>query len=316
MDEKIRIGISSCLLGNKVRYDGQHKKDRFLTEVLGPWCEFVPVCPEVECGLPVPREAMRLSGDREHPRLVTWKSGIDHTERMETWSREKCEALASEDLSAFIFKSKSPSSGLGRVKIYGGKGDVISRTGQGIFARIFTQTFPEMPVEDEGRLNDPGIRENFVETLFVLQRWSKAVARGTAGAVVEFHSRHKYTFMARNQKILRQMGPLVSDLGGDNFKKAKEAYHVLLLAILKIEKDRKNNHNVLLHMAGYFREFLDPRERKELGQIIDDYAKGLLPLLVPLTIIRHFSAKYERFYLLDQYFLNPHPLEMKLLYPV
>ncbi len=316
MEKKIRIGISSCLLGNRVRYDGQHKKDPFLTDVLGQWCEFVPVCPEVECGLSIPREAMRLVGSREKPRLVTWKSGVDHTERMETWCREKCESLASEDLAAFIFKTKSPSSGLGRVKVYNGKGDVIHRDGQGIFARIFTETFPDLPVEDEGRLNDPGIRENFVETLFVLQRWREALAEGTAGAVVEFHSRHKYTFMARNQKILRQMGPVMSNLGWDNFAKAKESYYRLLLEILKSEKDRKNNYNVLLHMAGYFRENLDPEERKELGRIIEDYGKGWLPLLVPLTLIRHFSRKYGREYLMGQHFLNPHPLEMKLLYPV
>jgi len=316
MVEKIRVGISSCLLGNRVRFDGQHKHDHFLTDVLGQWCEFVPVCPEVECGLPTPREAMRLVGEKDRPRLLTWKTGIDHTERMESWCREKCDSLAGENLSAFIFKTKSPSSGLGRVRVYTEKGDVAYRDGQGIFARIFTETFPLMPVEDEGRLNDAAIRENFVETLFVLHRWKEVLSLGTAGALVDFHSRHKYTFMARNQALLRQMGPLLSDLGGDKLEKARDEYYLKLLEILKIKKDRKNNYNVLMHMAGYFREVMDDRDRRELGRIIDDYGKGMLPLLVPLTMLRHFSGKYDREYLLMQYFLNPHPLEMKLLYPV
>ncbi len=316
MEPKIRIGISSCLLGNRVRFDGQHKRDHFLTDVLGQWCEFVPVCPEVECGLSIPREAMRLVGERDHPRLLTGKSGIDLTGRMEEWSREKCALLAAEDLTAFIFKTKSPSSGLGRVRVYSEKGDVVSRDGQGIFARIFTENFPLTPVEDEGRLNDASIRENFVETLFVLQRWKGVVAQGTPGALVEFHSRHKYTFMARNQKILREMGPLLADLGGEKLETARDRYYLKLLDILKIPKDRKNNYNVLLHMAGYFRDVMDDRDRAELGRIIEEYGKGLYPLLVPLTILRHFSGKYDREYLLMQYFLNPHPLEMKLLYPV
>ncbi|MDC7223305.1 MAG: DUF523 and DUF1722 domain-containing protein [Spirochaetales bacterium] len=316
----MKIGISSCLLGNMVRFDGQHKRDAFLADNLSRWCDFVAVCPEVECGLSIPREAMRLVSkhkeDRDHPRLLTWKSGVDHTERMESWCHSKCDDLEKEDLAAFIFKSKSPSSGLSRVRVYNEKGDVVSREGQGIFARIFTERFPDLPVEDEGRLNDPGIRENFVETLFVLERWKEARREGSAAALVEFHSRHKYTFMARSQKILRLMGPLIADLGKEKREKAVEQYYPLLLEILGERKDRKNNLNVLYHMAGYFREVLDERDRRELNGIIEDYGKERLPLLVPLTMVRHFCRKYDRTYLLDQYFLNPHPLEMKLLYPV
>jgi uncharacterized protein YbgA (DUF1722 family)/uncharacterized protein YbbK (DUF523 family) len=316
MSDKIPLGISSCLLGNRVRYDGQHKRDKFLAETLGPWCDFYPVCPEVECGLTIPREAMRLVGDKDRPRLITWKSRVDYTDQMEKWSYEKCREWEDKEISAFVFKSKSPSSGLSRVKIYNEKGDVISREGQGIFARIFTERFPHIPAEDEGRLNDPEIRENFVETLFVLHRWKTVLKEGSPKALIDFHSRHKYTFMARNQKILREMGPLLADLGGDNLPKVREEYFSLILDILKIQKNRKNIFNVLQHMAGYFRENLNADERGELREITEEYSKELIPLLVPLTMIRHFCRKYDQTYLLEQHFLNPHPLEMKLLYPV
>lgn len=315
MENTIKVGISSCLLGQKVRYDGQHKRDAFLADNLAKWCRFVPVCPEVECGLPVPREAMRLVGDPSAPRLMTQRSKKDHTHRMMSWSLRRCEELKKEDLSAFIFKTKSPSSGLGRVRVYNEKGDVVSRDGRGLFARVFTDTFPDLPVIDEGRLNDPVLRENFVETLLVLNRWRQARDEGSPGALVDFHSRHKYTFMARSQKLLRLMGPVLSDLSRENRDRAVEAYHPLLLGILREKKDPANMVNVLMHMAGYFRKEAAPLDRKELNRVVEEYAKGHLPLLVPLTLINHFSRKYGQEYLLKQYFLNPHPLEMKLLYP-
>ena len=170
--EKIKLGISSCLLGKKVRYDGGHKLDHFLADTLGAYVDWVPVCPEVESGLSVPREAMHLVGDPEAPRLVTIRSGVDHTSRMRRWANKKVTALAAEDLCGFVFKSRSPSSGMRGVKIYSPEGMPVG-TGSGIFAKAFQDRFPLLPVEDEGRLHDPALRENFIERIFVYKRWQE-----------------------------------------------------------------------------------------------------------------------------------------------
>lgn len=171
MDKKIRIGISSCLLGNPVRYDGGHQHDPFISQTLGCFCEFVAVCPEAECGLGVPRETMRLVGDPEQPRLMTTQTGLDHTERMLTWAQQRLTELEGEELCGFIFKSKSPSSGMQRVKVYPLAGGAMKRVGVGLFARAFMDHFPLLPVEDEDRLHDVGLRENFIERIFAYQRW-------------------------------------------------------------------------------------------------------------------------------------------------
>src|SRR5512135_121000 len=174
--EKIKLGVSSCLLGEKVRYDGGHKLDHYITETLGRYVDWVPVCPEVEYGLPVPREAMHLSGTAEAPRLVGSRTGVDHTDGMNMWARQRLDELEKERLCGFIFKSRSPSSGMRGVKVYGGSGRP-SNSGIGIFAAAFMQRFPLVPVEDEGRLHDPSLRENFIERVFVLRRW-KQVSSG------------------------------------------------------------------------------------------------------------------------------------------
>lgn len=167
--EKIRIGISSCLLGEQVRYDGGHKLDRFLRDTLGEYVEYVPVCPEVECGLGIPRESMHLAGDPESPRLVTTRTGVDLTDRMNRWAAKRVKELESEGLSGFVFKSRSPSSGMERINVFSDKGQPVKK-GVGLFARAFMDNFPDIPVEEDGRLNDPGLRENFIEAIFTLGR--------------------------------------------------------------------------------------------------------------------------------------------------
>lgn len=175
--DKIKLGISTCLLGEPVRYDGQHKLDPFLRDTLGTYVDYVPVCPEVEVGLGVPREAMHLEGDPASPRLVTIQTHIDHTDRMNAWARKRVEALEAEGLCGFIFKSRSPSSGMERVKVFNDKG-VAVKSGVGLFAAAFMAHFPLLPVEEEGRLQDPCLRENFIERVFALQRWRAMLARG------------------------------------------------------------------------------------------------------------------------------------------
>jgi uncharacterized protein YbbK (DUF523 family) len=194
---KIRLGISACLLGKAVRYDGGHKLDRYLTETLGKYVEYVPVCPEVECGMPVPREPMHLEGDPESPRLVTIKAKIDKTGQMAGWAEKRVIELEKEGLMGFIFKSDSPSSGMERVKVYNDKNMAV-RQGVGIFARRFMEHFPLLPVEEEGRLHDPAIRENFIERVFALARWREFLAwNRSLGALVEFHTKHKMLISSR-----------------------------------------------------------------------------------------------------------------------
>jgi len=312
MTGKIRLGISSCLLGQKVRYDGGHKLDRFLVDTLGRYVEYVPVCPEVECGLPVPREAMHLEGDPDHPRLVTIKTGIDLTQQMTRWAGRRVAELEKESLAGFIFKSKSPSSGMERVKVYDRNG-MPSKNGVGMFARAFMEHFPLLPVEEDGRLNDPLIRENFVERVFVLSRWREEVAGSRSrGALVEFHTRHKLLILSHNQERYRELGRLVAAAKAMPPEDLQSKYVDMLLGALKLKTTPKKNANVLEHIMGYFKRLLSADEKQELLEVIGLYRKGTVPLLVPITLVNHYVRKYRDPYLMKQYYLNPHPIELQL----
>jgi len=309
---KIKLGISACLLGEKVRFDGGHKLDRFITETLGKFVEFVPVCPEVECGLGIPREAMHLVAAPDGPRLVTVRTGVDHTERMLAWARKRVGELEREELCGFIFKSDSPSSGMERVKIYHGPGGA-SKTGVGLFAREFMQHFPLLPVEEEGRLHDPGLRENFLERLFTLKRWRDTLALGSKpGHLVDFHTRHKLLIMSHSPKYYELLGKLVAQIKGIPLPELYERYQTQLMEALRLKTTIKKNVNVLLHVMGYFKKNLSPTEKEELLEIIDEYRKEYIPLIVPVTFLNHYVRKYEQPYLKEQYYLHPHPIELKL----
>jgi uncharacterized protein YbgA (DUF1722 family)/uncharacterized protein YbbK (DUF523 family) len=310
--EKIKTGISSCLLGNKVRYDGGHKWDRYLTETLGQYLEWVPVCPEVECGLPVPREAMRLIGTPDSPHLVTVRTGIDHTERMLQWAENKLRELENENLSGFIFKSRSPSSGIGGVKIYTPSG-MPSQRGPGIFGNAFLKHFPLIPGIDDGRLHDPGLRDNFIERVFVYKRWKELTDRGLSiGDFVTFHTDHKLLILSHSQKHYATLGRLVATAKGRNLHELQSQYFNLLMEGLRLLATIKKNTNVLIHMTGYFKKQLSPDEKRELLELIYHYHKGYIPLIVPITLIKHYVRKFDEPYLKKQYYLNPHPVELML----
>jgi len=312
MEEKIRLGISSCLLGNKVRYDGGHKFDPFLVNTLGQFVEYVPVCPEVESGFPVPREAFRLVGDPEAPRLLTRQGGVDSTPQMERWIEKKLPLLEKEELCGFIFKSQSPSSGMERVKVYNDKG-MADKKGVGIFARALMRRLPLLPVEEEGRLQDIDLRENFIVRIFVYRRWRELLAGGaTAGRLVDFQRRHKLLLMAHSPEIARQLGKLVAGAGARPLAGTLPEYEKLFLAALKQKATVRKNVNVLQHMLGYFKKQLDDFEKKELLATIENYHQNLVPLIVPLTLLKHYIDKFREPYLGDQYYLDPHPLELKL----
>lgn len=307
----IRIGVSSCLLGNKVRFDGGHKHDRYITGTLGNYFNFVPVCPEVECGLPTPREAMRLIGDPDFPRLVTNKTGVDLTDKMNDGAISRVNELAQEDLCGFIFKSKSPSSGMERVKVYD-RNNVPRAIGVGLFARAFKERFPLLPIEEEGRLHDMVLRENFIESVFVYRRWRETVAGFTAHWLVTFHTNHKLLLRAHSEKHYRKLGRIVAQAGTLEPEDLFTSYQENLMAAMKLKPTVKKHVNVLLHMMGHFKKVLSGDEKKELLEVIEHFSKQYVPLIVPITLMNHYVHKYNEPYLQKQYYLTPHPTELKL----
>ena len=313
MDRLIKIGVSSCLLGKEVRYNGGHSHDRYITGILGQYFSFVDVCPEVEAGFGIPRETMRLVGDPESPRLRTSKSGRDVTDTLLSWARKRVQELAKEDLYGFIFKSKSPSSGMERVKVYTEKGFPGSNMGVGLFAKSFMTRFPLIPVEEEGRLHDAALRENFIERIFALKRWRMvAEQRKSRGAIVAFHTGHKLQIMSHSVKHYRDMGRLVAQVKDMPLNSLYEQYESLLMQALSLMATVKKNVNVLQHMAGYFKKQLSRDEKKELQEVIEQYHRNYTPLIVPITLFNHYVRKYDQEYLKKQSYLNPHPIELKL----
>ena len=310
--EKIPIGVSACLLGKSVRYDGGHALDRYITGTLGQYMDFFPVCPEVEAGFGIPREPLRLVGDPDSPRLMTVKTKRDLTHPMLTWARSRVREIERENLCGFIFKSRSPSSGMERVKVYNEKGVPIKR-GVGLFARAFMEHFPLTPVEEEGRLHDPHLRENFIERIFALKRWRKGLTKRKApGLLVAFHTRHKLLILSHSTHHYREMGNLVAQNKGKKISALYSQYEALLMEALGLKATVKKHTNVLQHMMGYFKKQLNGDEKQELLEVITRFHDGLIPLIVPVTLINHYVRKYKQPYLKDQVYLSPHPLELKL----
>lgn len=310
--DKVRLGISSCLLGHNVRYDGGHQLDRFLRDTLGYFVEYVPVCPEVEMGLSIPREALRLVGDSVSPRLVFSRSGEDITERMTAWARERLDKLEQEGLCGFIFKSRSPSSGMARVKLYDRNG-VPSKEGIGLFARLFMERFPLLPVEEDGRLNAPRLRENFLEAIFTFRSWRQLlVVDNKPAALVAFHSRHKLLLMSHSVELARQMGKLVAQAGLLSAGELIDQYQHLLMKAVRLAATPAKHVNVLQHALGYFKRQLCADEKQEMQELFDQYRQGVLPLSVPIALINHYVRKYRPPYLAEQVYLHPHPVELHL----
>lgn len=308
--EKIRLGISACLLGERVRYDGGHALDPFLRDTLGAYIQYVPVCPEAECGFGVPRETLRLAGDPKRPRLVTGGTGIDHTDRMVAWAEIRVAELEQEDLSGFIFKSGSPSSGMERVKVYDDRG-VPRKIGVGIFARIYMEHFPLTPVEEDGRLHDPLLRENFIDRIFTCRRFRESREKNCIGSIVDFHAGHKLLLMAHSPTHLRQMENLVARAGDLPAEELAGSYGKLLIEAMTLKSSTAKHTNVLQHLTGCFRN-LSADEEQELAEVIDEYRRGVVPLIVPITLMNHYVRKYREPYLERQIYLKPQPVELQL----
>jgi uncharacterized protein YbgA (DUF1722 family)/uncharacterized protein YbbK (DUF523 family) len=308
----IRLGISRCLLGDDVRFDGGHKRDHFLTDILSRYVEWVPVCPEVEAGLGTPREAMRLVGNPRRPRLMTITSKQDHTDAMATMIEERLESLDKLNLSGFVFKKGSPSCGIERVRVYTEKG-IPSHSRSGIFAHACIEKFPLLPVEDEGRLHDSAQRENFIERVFCYRRFQDLMQEGvTRQALIGFHTTHKYLLLSHSQQHYEAMSRLVGQADRYRLKELTTKYGELFMRTLALKATVRKHVNVLHHIVGYFKTRLKTLEKAELLGVIDDYHRGLTPLIVPLTLIKHYVRVFDVDYIRDQVYLNPHPKELML----
>jgi len=308
----VRIGVSSCLLGQKVRFDGGHKRDAFLVDTFGEFVEWVPVCPELEVGMGLPREAIRLVRSDAGIKLIGVKSATDHTESMTRYSVRRTEKLARENLDGYILKKDSPSCGMERVKIYDPNGSP-SRTGRGLYAEALLARFPLLPVEEEGRLSDPRLRDNFIERVFAYRRLREMfVGRWTTGALVKFHTAHKLTLLAHSPAAYKALGQLVAHAASRPRAEVQAAYEETFMRGMGTMATPRKHVNVLQHMLGYFRDVLDADSRAELGQSIADYQKEILPLVVPITLFRHHVRRCGISYLAGQTYLEPHPKELML----
>lgn len=307
----IRIGISACLLGDEVRFDGGHKRDRFLTDTLGPFVDWVKVCPEVEMGLGTPRETLRLVAANGTLRLITTRTQIDHTDGMNAWAATRVETLAGEGLSGFVLKKDSPSCGMARVKVYGLP--MPERSGRGLFATALMERFPNLPVEEEGRLSDPRLRENFIERVFAYRRLRDLFAGSwTCGALIRFHTAHKMSLLSHSTTAYQALGRLVAGASGRDPIELRDAYESLFMSTMAKIATPARHTNVLQHMAGHLKRLIDSDSKRELQGAIDEYRRELVPLVVPLTLMRHYVRLHHVAYLAGQTYLEAHPRELML----
>jgi len=308
----IRIGISSCLLGEEVRFDGGHKRQPFLIDTVGRFVEWVPVCPEMGIGLGAPRESIRLEKAGDAVRLVAPKSGREHTAAMAAFADRTVPDLEAKDVVGYVLKKDSPSCGMERVRVYDESG-APSKTGRGLYAQVLMERLPLLPVEEEGRLNDPRLRENFFERVFAYRRLESHFDRGwRRGDLVRFHTAEKLLLLAHAPEAYRELGRLVARAKEVPPEELAETYQRTFMTALGELASVGRHVNVLQHCQGYFRERIDADERAELSEVIADFERGLVPLIVPVTLIRHHVRRHGIDYLEGQTYLEPHPKELML----
>ncbi len=313
MSDSIKIGVSACALGEKVRYDGSHARNPFLTETLARYVEFIPLCPELACGMGIPREKVRQIDCGGDIRLIGESSGEDWSERMDNWSDKVIPGLEEDRLSGFVFKSRSPSCALIQGKIHSTT-NKPTRRGSGFFTRKLISHFPQLPVEASTRLHNPLLRENFLRRVFVFKRWQNLVhGDKQIGRLVDFHTRHKMLIRAHDLKGYRQLGKLLGESSIFNADEIFDTYASLLFQSLTLKATPTKIADVLMHAMGFFKKQLDREDKLELLDAIQAYKTGKIPLLVPVTLLNHYARKYDNPYLTQQHFLNPDKAELKLL---
>lgn len=314
---EVTLGVSSCLLGNEVRFDGGHKQSSYIQKTLSKFFTFQTFCPEVGIGLGIPRPPMRLvatkndQGEDVVSVLDTKNQELDFTDRLKDYS-ENVANKGLNNVSGYIFKKDSPSCGMTRVKVYAESGQFAHKEGVGVFADTIQKTFPLMPVEEEGRLNDVNLRENFLMRVYIYHDWNALVAEGlTPAKLVEFHSSQKYLLMAHDQDEARVIGQLVARAGIDDIHELGDKYISQLMAVLIRQASRKRHTNVLQHIMGYLSKDIDSKDKQELLDSIMSYQRNQVPLIMPLTLLRHHFTKFPNPYITKQRYLSPFPLELR-----
>lgn len=309
--EKIKIGISSCLMGEKVRFDSGHKRNAYINGILANFFEFTTFCPEVEIGLSIPREPIRLVtlNDKVHcvgtrnPELDVTEDLYKSADEQQAWHRQLC---------GYILKKGSPSCGMERVRLY--KGDIPDRIGVGLYAERLMQNFPDLPVEEEGRLEDPVLRENFIQRVYIYSRWQNLMEHAISmKSLTLFHAQHKYIYMSHDQSMARQLGSWLAESHKTDLDTLTTQYPLKMMTLLKRRATRKNHVNTLQHIQGYLKNHLDAGDKQELTTNIKQYREGLLPLIVPITLLRHHFRRYPNNYISNSYYMQPHPAELMLL---
>ena len=311
LPERIVIGVSACLLGKEVRFDGGHKRSRFITDSLAGHFEFSAFCPEVAIGMGTPRQPIRLTGDTSNPEAVGVKTPeLNVSQPLRAYGKKVSGDI--HDLCGFIFKKDSPSCGMQRVKVYNEKG-MPERSGTGLFAREIMNAHPLLPVEDEGRLNDADLRENFVTRVYVFARWKALIDNGISkSGLIRFHTRHKYLLMSHSNEMYRELGQMLSDLNRASLDEIADSYISRLMQTLSVPATRKRHTNVLQHLLGYLKNSLDSAHRMDLDRTIDAYRSGEFPLVVPIRMLQHHFSMHPHPYISEQVYLDPHPQNLKL----
>ena len=311
MKNKIKIGTSSCLMGIPVRHDGSHKRDRFVTDILAEYFDFQPFCPETSIGMNVPRPAIRLVKQNDSIRLVeSDKAENDYTDTMKDVSARYVSGL--NHISGYILKSKSPSCGMERVNLYNEKG-YPEKTGIGLFAFELMRSNPHLPVEEEGRLHDARIRENFIERVFAYHRWREMLENDySVNGLMNFHKQHKFILLAHNESIYRKIGKLVAQANTNNLDETASAYIDSFTEAMKHFATRKRHVNVLQHCMGFIKHQLESGDKNELLGLFEKYVRGEVPLVVPITLLKHHFRKIPHEYIIEQLYMNPYPEELML----
>lgn len=307
----ITLGISSCLLGNKVRHDGGHKRNIYVTSTLSEYFDFRPYCPEMAIGLGTPRPTIRLTRSDSTIRLTgSDNAGLDVTDEMNAWSTSAIPGM--HDLSGFILKNNSPSCGMERVRVYDANG-APSRDGIGLFADNLMKAMPWLPIEEEGRLNDALLRENFIQRVFVYYRWQQMTRQAfTVSQLMEFHQRHKFILLAHDEEEYRKLGPLIASVTKANLQQIADEYLARIMTCLKSRASRKRHSNVLMHVMGFLKNKIDSDDKQELIEILESYRNGRVPLIVPVTLMRHHLRRFPDEYISSQYYMSPYPEELML----
>lgn len=309
---EIRIGISQCLLGENVRYDGGHKRDSFITGTLSNYFSWVPVCPEMEIGLGSPRESMKLADISGVVHLVTNRTGQDFTDKMNAYAKVRIAELKEKPLHGFILKKDSPSCGIFRVRIYKDSNS-NHRNGRGLFAEALMNQYPDLPMEEEGRLQDWKLRENFIERVFSYYRWLNfSDSHPRAKDLVNFHTQQKLAILAHSRTHYQKLGQLVAQAGNKHTGKLLSEYRSLYMDALTVHATTKKHADVLYHLLGYLKKVLDAEDKAELVETIEKYRCGIIPLIVPLTLLNHHFRRHPVTWVLEQTYLNPYPAELML----